>query len=270
MQFLKSVLAGSLVGLCALTSLLLNSSAQEVPEPPRPAQIASSVLPCREPGSVADPNHRIRPKYPKASLKAGTEGAVELRVVVDSGGKIRDLRSVKGEPAFANPSVEAVRKWQFHPALVEGKPVETVYKVRVRFNLLLEEADTDWEIESPREGTDSVGRRDPSKFERETPDGSVYQAWKEYGVVTPKAIYSPEPEFSEAARRDQKQGTVTVGVIVGSDGIPKSTRVLCSSAPDLSENAVQAVKSWKFEPGSKDGKPVAVEIAVEVQFRLNQ
>jgi len=210
-----------------------------------------------------------RPKYPKESLKAGVEDAVELRALVDSSGRTRELTVVKGKPAFAKPSVEAVRKWRFHPALVEGKPVETIYKVRVRFNPLLEEAVAGWEIESPREETDSVGKSDPSKFERDTPDGPVYQAWEEYGVVSPKAIYSPEPEFSEKARINQEQGTVTVGVIVGSDGIPRSTRVLCSSAPDLTENAVQAVKSWKFEPGSKDGKPVAVEIAVEVQFRVN-
>jgi TonB family protein len=260
------MLAASVTCSATLAGLLSGMFAQEVQSPPAPT--VSAILPCKDPHDVHDPEHVTHPKYPKESLKAGVEGAVELRAMVDSSGRTRELTVVKGEPVFAKPSVEAVRKWQFHAALVEGKPAQTIYKVRVRFNLLLKEAFTDWDIESPREETDSIGRNDPSKFERNTPDGPVYQAWKEYGIVMPRAIYEPEPEFSEKARRNQEQGTVTVGVIVGSDGIPRSTRVLCSSAPDLTENTVQAVKSWKFEPGTKDGKPVAIEIAVEVQFRL--
>jgi len=38
----------------------------------------------------------------------------------------------------------------------------------------------------------------------------------------------------------------------------------------LDENAIEAVKSWKFEPAMKDGQPVRVEIAIEVNFHLYQ
>jgi TonB family protein len=36
----------------------------------------------------------------------------------------------------------------------------------------------------------------------------------------------------------------------------------------LDQKALDAVKQWKFEPAMKDGKPVAVQINVEVNFRL--
>jgi TonB family protein len=36
----------------------------------------------------------------------------------------------------------------------------------------------------------------------------------------------------------------------------------------LDQKAVEAVRKWKFEPAMKDGKPVAVQISVEVNFRL--
>jgi len=264
MQLRKNAHPDNVRRIAALAGLLGALFAQEVQSP----QNVSAILPCSGPHDIQNPEHMVRPKYPKESLKAGAEGAVKLRVVVDSSGRTRELTVMKGDAAFAKPSVEAVRKWRLHPALVEGKPVKTIYKVQVRFNLLLEEAVTDWEIESPKEETDSLGKSDPSKLYRDTPDGPVYQARKEYGVVAPKAIYNPEPEFSEEARRNQQQGTVTVGLIVGTDGIPRSVRVLCNSAPSLTEQAVAAVKSWRFEPGAKDGKPVAVESAVEVQFRL--
>lgn len=88
------------------------------------------------------------------------------------------------------------------------------------------------------------------------------------GIVGPKPIYSPNPEFSEKTRHAKEQGTVTVSLIVGNDGQPRQVRVACSSVPDLSENAIETVKTWRFEPGTKGGKPIAVEIAVEVDFKL--
>lgn len=88
-------------------------------------------------------------------------------------------------------------------------------------------------------------------------------------MTAPKQVYAPEPEFSEKARKAGEQGTVTVSLIVGTDGKPRDVTVSCSSAPDLNENALDAVKSWKFEPGTEHGKPVMVEISVEVQFHLD-
>ena len=45
-------------------------------------------------------------------------------------------------------------------------------------------------------------------------------------------------------------------------------KVVKSLEPTLDANAIEAVKTWKFEPAMKDGKPVAVQINVEVSFRL--
>src|SRR5579862_2465601 len=88
------------------------------------------------------------------------------------------------------------------------------------------------------------------------------------GVSPPRAIYQPEPEFSEEARKAKYQGVCTLGLIVGTDGRPSNIRVLSSLGMGLDEKAIEAVKNWKFEPAMKDGHPVRVEIAVEVDFHL--
>jgi periplasmic protein TonB len=88
------------------------------------------------------------------------------------------------------------------------------------------------------------------------------------GVSPPRPIYQPEPEFSEEARKAKYQGTCTLGLIVGTDGRPSNIRVLSSLGMGLDEKAIEAVKNWKFEPAMKDGHPVRVEIAVEVDFHL--
>jgi TonB family protein len=88
------------------------------------------------------------------------------------------------------------------------------------------------------------------------------------GVSPPRAIYQPEPEFSEEARKAKYQGVCTLGLIVGTDGRPTNIRVLNSLGMGLDEKAMETVKTWKFEPAMKDGHPVRVEIAVEVDFHL--
>jgi len=89
-------------------------------------------------------------------------------------------------------------------------------------------------------------------------------------VTAPKAIYAPEPEFSEAARKAGYQGTCVLSLIVGADGQPRDVRVVRRLGMQLDEKAIQAVSEWKFEPAQKGGKPVAVPIEVEVSFHLDR
>lgn len=88
------------------------------------------------------------------------------------------------------------------------------------------------------------------------------------GVSPPRAISTPDPEYSEEARKAKYQGTVVLWLIIGADGKPRDIRVARSLGMGLDERAVQAVKRWLFEPATKDGKPVAVQMNVEVSFRL--
>jgi len=88
------------------------------------------------------------------------------------------------------------------------------------------------------------------------------------GVSAPRAIYAPDPEYSEEARKAKYQGTCVLWLIVGPDGHPRDIRIARSLGLGLDEKAIEAVKQWKFDPAMKDGKPVAVQINVEVDFRL--
>ncbi len=88
------------------------------------------------------------------------------------------------------------------------------------------------------------------------------------GVSAPKKIYDPDPEYSEEARKAKYQGTCVLYVIVGSDGKPREIRVSRTLGLGLDEKAIEAVKTWRFEPATKDGRPVAVAINIEVSFRL--
>jgi len=87
-------------------------------------------------------------------------------------------------------------------------------------------------------------------------------------ATAPLTVSAPSPSYSEEARRANYQGVCVLGVIVDADGQPKDIRVLMSLGMGLDEEAVKAVRKWKFKPAMMDGKPVKVAIQVEVAFHL--
>lgn len=96
--------------------------------------------------------------------------------------------------------------------------------------------------------------------------GGVYKVGG--GISAPTAISSPDPEYTEDARRAKKQGICTLWLIVDSTGHPRDIRVVRGLGFGLDAKAVEAVRQWRFNPALKDGKPVDVQISVEVEFHL--
>jgi len=88
------------------------------------------------------------------------------------------------------------------------------------------------------------------------------------GITPPKLTLHKEPEFSDLARRMKYQGTGVLGLTVDRDGVPTKIHVLNPLGCGLDAQAVRAVEGWRFKPAEKDGQPVEVEIAVEVDFHL--
>jgi TonB family protein len=96
--------------------------------------------------------------------------------------------------------------------------------------------------------------------------GGLYRATER--VIAPRAIYDPEPEYSEEARKVKHQGIVVLSLVVDQQGRTRDIRVARSLGMGLDEKAIEAVKKWRFSPGTKDGIAVPVQVNVEVNFRL--
>jgi protein TonB len=88
------------------------------------------------------------------------------------------------------------------------------------------------------------------------------------GATVPRAIYSPEPSFSDEARKAKEQGIVVLLLVVGVDGRTYNVRVQSSLGMGLDEKAIEAVSQWRFQPATLNGQPIARQIAVEVNFHL--
>jgi TonB family protein len=97
------------------------------------------------------------------------------------------------------------------------------------------------------------------------PEGGVYRMGG--GVSAPRVVSKKDPELSEEARRVSAQSTIVVSLVVTEDGVPKDIRLLRGRGFGLDEKVIEAIGTWRFNPGTKDGKPVAEFATVEVNFR---
>ena len=89
-----------------------------------------------------------------------------------------------------------------------------------------------------------------------------------HGVSAPVPLSTPEAKYSREARKKKIQGPCLVRIIVDAQGLPQNPKVVRSIGYGLDEAAVDAIKKNRFKPAMKDGHPVAVEMAIEVNFRL--
>ena len=88
-------------------------------------------------------------------------------------------------------------------------------------------------------------------------------------VSAPVLIHSVQPKLSEKARNAKVDGSALVNLYVDVNGNPSHIRVIRGVGLDLDESAVEAVRRYKFKPAMKDGKPVMVEMNIEVNFQAN-
>jgi len=76
----------------------------------------------------------INPEYPKEAWQRGISGVVKLEITIAETGFVRRARRLSGNPALARSAIDAVKKWVYEPALVNGKPSLVITEVEFRFD----------------------------------------------------------------------------------------------------------------------------------------
>ena len=98
--------------------------------------------------------------------------------------------------------------------------------------------------------------------------GGVYHPGN--GVTLPRLVKEVKPQYTSDAMRAKVQGTVLVECVVRPDGSVSDVQVIRSldSIFGLDGEAIKAAKQWRFQPGTRQGEPVAVAITIELTFTL--
>src|SRR4030095_5195136 len=138
-----------------------------------------------------------------------------------------------------NAALEAVRRWRFSPALLNGNPVPILAHVEMEFSL------------------DSTGA--PAKSRPIRVDEKIHAA---------KLLYQVQPEYPEEAKRLRIEGEVILSITVVGGGAFIDPHPM-SGEQLLTDAAVQAVRQWKYSSTLLNGEPVKVEATVTISFKLN-
>jgi TonB family protein len=99
----------------------------------------------------------------------------------------------------------------------------------------------------------------PSCTDESRPPGSC--------LVRPRPVSTPDPKFTDQARRKRTQGSVLVKFTVGPDGKVVEVKLARGLEPSLDQSTIETVRRWRFEPATFEGKPVAVRLYAQVNFR---
>lgn len=99
--------------------------------------------------------------------------------------------------------------------------------------------------------------------------GHVYSS-KDPGVVLPRVVKEVKPQYTQEAKDAHIQGSVLLAAVVDATGAVTDVQITESLDPTfgLDDQAVAAAWQWQFSPATKDGKPVAVSIALQLTFTL--
>lgn len=78
--------------------------------------------------------HYEAPNYPQMARIAHINGKVVVRIRVDKEGRVAEEKGVSGHPILVQSVLDAVKKWQYRPVVVNGQPMEVLSYVAVGFN----------------------------------------------------------------------------------------------------------------------------------------
>jgi protein TonB len=115
------------------------------------------------------------------------------------------------------------------------------------------------------------GGNDQGMGDRDGPGGGEGEGNLRYsrGVSMPTCVTCPYPIYTDEARHAKLQGTVTLRVLVGTDGRASDIRVVRGVGFGLDDRAVQTVRGWKFHPARDASQhAIAAWVTIEAVFRL--
>lgn len=208
-----------------------------------PSAAQTATAPVQKPGAgVTMPIvlREVKPSYTAEAIRARIEGSVHLECVVNADGTVGDVRVLKPlDPSLDAEAIKALKQWRFKPGARDGKAVPVQVEVELTFTLR----------SGPRLGSPDVYKPGP-------------------GVKLPAVVSETKPAYPPEAKAARIEGSVGLDCVVLPNGLVGDVQVTRSLDPALDAEAVRALRQWRFDPGTVDGRAVPVQVTVEMTFSL--
>lgn len=197
--------------------------------------------------------HQVKPSYPSEAREKGIEGAVQFEIMVDEDGQVAEVQVLSGNAMLVSSAYEAIRQWRYESFMLDGKPVRVKAKVTVAFSL------------DEKRTADLAKGASAASDEAQIPSQPIKLG---PGVTPPRVLFRTEPVYTQQARDAKLQGVVVLAMVVSAEGNPQDVRVEKGLGMGLDEAAIEALKQWRFQPAKLNGRLVAIQLTVEVNFVL--
>jgi TonB family protein len=201
---------------------------------------------------------KVIPEYPEMGIINRIQNNEVLKIVIDEQGQVVEASPVAGHPAFAKPSLDAIKQWKYRPFMLNDAAmrVETTVVIEYRLGGLEDYAP----IQAPDAVVSCVvkpGFQDANatriRVQREIMDG--------------RRTKYVEATYPQMARVAHIQGDVVLRAVIDKEGRVANVRAV-SGHPILIQAAMDAVKQWAYQPYLLNGEPVEVESLLTVRFHL--
>ncbi len=196
------------------------------------------------------------PVFPFQLSQTGvTSGGVQVAVSTDDQGKLTDWLVVAySYPELAREAVESIKQWTFVPARLRGEPVGTTIDIFF-----------DFEAKGVVVSTttlDAVARA--TIF---TPTRSAYEPCllRDLDRI-PTPLTTIAPAYTDKLAKKGLRGKVAVDFYIDETGAVRMPSVASHENIELTTLSVAALRQWKFEPPTRNGKPVLVRASQVFKF----
>lgn len=200
----------------------------------------------------------VMPPYPPSLQMAGvTRGNVVVAVTIDPEGKVQDAMVLAHtQERLADTALTALRGWRFIPARLDGTPVPIQTELTIEFSL--EGAVISTNMINHFFFDNMPGMGDMAVTSHLCPANRLDRL--------PQRLEGESPRYADAAGKDGVRGRVRVHFYIDERGEVRFACAEPAGHPYLLEQAVQAVRRWKFEPPTSRGRPVLVAAVQDFDF----
>ncbi len=190
------------------------------------------------------------PQFPLPLKVDGiTKGNAIVAISVSAEGKLTDwLVLGYTDEMFAKECIAVLKEWQFTPAKLDGTPVPA--RIEFTFNFSLEGAVVTANILNRFLWDNLPGMGDGRYIYRVNRSNEIDRL--------PVRLNTVAPKYAVEAEREGVRGKVEVRFYIDETGAVRMPAVDADAHPYLADTAVAAVKEWRFEPPTHNGRPVLI------------
>jgi TonB family protein len=196
------------------------------------------------------------PVFPFGLTQTGvTSGAARISISTDADGKLSEWLIVAyTHPELAKEALDCIKQWRFVPARLRGDPVGTTIEIYFDFEAKGVVVSTT--------SLDEVARATIFATNRNTYEPCSLRDLDRI----PLPLVAIAPKYPTELANKGVKGKVTVDFYIDETGIARMPSVSSHDNSQLTALSVEALRQWKFEPPTRNGKPVLVRASQVFNF----